>query len=126
MTEAVRRWLQREGRDPAGHPVRAQATGDVVESHAAVDRIVVGAAVDGVALAVAEDRVHADAGGDDAAARSDGRAHALQTEDEQRGRDEVARLYRRAGAERAHQCVPFGLAAPLLLLNISSMRSVTA
>ena len=41
---------------------------------------------------------HADAGPDDAAARRDRRAHALQTENEQRGRDEVARLNRRGGA----------------------------
>ena len=57
---------------------------------------------------------HADAGPEDAAARGDRRTHAPQADDKQDGRDEVTDF-----DNVIHQFLP------LLLLNISSMRSVT-
>ena len=63
---------------------------------------------------------HARAGPDDTATRGHWRTHSFQTEDEQNGRRKVACLDQRIhGGELIHQ--PFSL----LLLNISSMRSVT-
>ncbi len=58
---------------------------------------------------------HAGAGPDNAAACRDRRAHPLEAENEQHGRDEVTDFY-----DVVHQFF-----FPLLLLNISSMRSVT-
>ena len=59
---------------------------------------------------------HAGAGPQDAPARRERRAHAFQPEDEEYGREEITDL-----DDGIHQCLPL----PLLLLNISSMRSVT-
>ena len=66
---------------------------------------------------------HADAGPEDAAAGGLGRAHAPQTQDEEQGGDEVARLDQGVSHE-ACLLVVFGSSFPLL--NILSMRSVTA
>ena len=75
---------------------------------------------------------HAGAGPDDAAARGHRRAHALQAQDEQAGREEVADVDqqpRRKDARRlhcaVHQCPPPDFFLAPDDLNISSMRSVT-